>query len=536
MTQERTDANYGASYFGGDKEDYDTVKTRGDVTDGTGAARDRLYDVARKGFRDDADYFKVQGMNVDGSRNPEFERLVDVDNVIDYMLITFYTGDKDGPGGVFMKGNNYFSIYNRENPDGFKYFEHDSEHSLGLGQDDMTPSYMPDERRRGRGGSSVGRSQFNVHWLHTRLVENANYLERFTERAEKHLFGEGALTPKAALARLETRKSRIDQAIIAHSARWGDAKSGNPRTRKTWLRAVEKIEDFIVTRNETLIQQLHGRGWYQGLPTPSLTRRSGIVSAGAKVFVEHGDGDVYVTTDGSDPQGADGKPASTAKLGRIPKVDREVLLRDRAMARAFVPRNGRLALSWIKPDFDDSQWLAGRTALGFEGKSGYEDLLGIDVLDQMRGNELTSAYLRVPFVLKKEAIRGYDELSLGMRYDDGFVAYLNGQKVASDNAPEQLRWNSAAATDHPDDDAVSFVPFPLDQASNLLREGENVLAIHGMDGEASSDFLISPQIEGIRYSGAEPIALKAKGTTRVRARSLKDGKWSPMTEAIFTVE
>lgn len=534
MTQERTDANYGAAYFGGKKEDYDTVKTRGDVTDGNGNARSRLYQVARKGFRDDRDYFNVQGMNPDGSRNPEFERLVDVDNVIDYMLVTFYTGDKDGPGGIFMTGNNYFSLYNRENPDGFKYFEHDSEHSLGLGQDDMTASFMPDDRR-GR-SSNIGQNQFNVHWLHTRLVENAHYLERFTERTEKHLFGDGALSPKASLARLEARKSKIDQAIIAHSARWGDANAGNPRTRKTWLRAVERIEDFMITRNETLLQQLHGRGWYQGLPTPSLTRRSGAVSQGAKIFVEHGDGDVYVTTDGSDPQGANGKPAPAAKLARIPTIDGEVLLRDRAMARAMVPRNGQLKLSWIQPGFDDSNWRAGRTALGFEGKNGYEEFLGIDVFDQMRGNELTSAYLRVPFVLKKEATSGFDELSLGMRYDDGFVAYLNGEKVASANAPARPQWNSAAVTDHPDDEAVAFVSFPLDEASGLLREGKNVLAIHGMDGEASSDFLISPQIEGLRYSGAEPISLKPKGTTRVRVRSLKDGKWSPLTEAIFTVE
>ena len=29
--------------------------------------------------------------------------------------------------------NNYFTIFNRENPDGFKFVEHDSEHSLDTG-------------------------------------------------------------------------------------------------------------------------------------------------------------------------------------------------------------------------------------------------------------------------------------------------------------------------------------------------------------------------------------------------------------------
>ena len=79
-----------------------------------------------------ADYYRVQGMNPDGTRNPEFERLLDVDNVIDYMIITYYTADSDGPGSKCTRPalNNYFGIYNRENPDGWKFFEHDSEHSL----------------------------------------------------------------------------------------------------------------------------------------------------------------------------------------------------------------------------------------------------------------------------------------------------------------------------------------------------------------------------------------------------------------------
>ncbi|MFV2070440.1 MAG: chitobiase/beta-hexosaminidase C-terminal domain-containing protein, partial [Pirellulales bacterium] len=137
QTQERAEADYAASYFGGDKEDYDVVKPAGgtkfiEVTDGNLAAYDRLYEATVQGFSDDADYFRIQGMNPDGTRNPDFERLLDADNLIDYMLITYYTGDKDGPGSRFTSGrpNNFFAILNREAPDGFKWFEHDSEHSL----------------------------------------------------------------------------------------------------------------------------------------------------------------------------------------------------------------------------------------------------------------------------------------------------------------------------------------------------------------------------------------------------------------------
>jgi hypothetical protein len=35
----------------------------------------------------------------------------------------------------------------------------------------------------------------------------------------------------------------------------------------------------------------------------------------------------------------------------------------------------------------------------------------------------------------------YDTLSLRMKYEDGFVAYINGEKVASSRAPNPVEWN-----------------------------------------------------------------------------------------------
>ncbi|MCB1099435.1 MAG: CotH kinase family protein [Verrucomicrobiae bacterium] len=532
QTQERSEASFGETYLGGDKDDYDTIKTFGEVVDGNGEARARLLQAALRGFESDADYFAVQGMNPDGTRSAEHERLVDIDNVIDYMLITFYTGDKDGPGGTFSKGNNYFSIYNRKNPDGFKFFEHDSEHSLGLGMDDMTGSYMEAGGQVGR--HSVSEREFNVHWLHTRLVANKHYLQRFSERVEKHLFADGALTPESSLTRLKARANTIDQAIIAHSARWGDAGGGQAKTREDWLAAVSKIEDFIKTRNETLLQQLHRRGWYTGLVAPRLNLSGGVVSSNFKVFVLEGEGAVYVTTDGTDPRGADGSPSATAVLAQIPKTERTSLLKSPSMARALVPLDGALGLHWTEPKFDDSSWIAGRTGIGYEAKSGYEDLIGIDLRDVMH-SRATSAYLRTAFELRPPMMQDFDELNLKMRYDDGFVAYLNGKRIASANAPEEADWSSTATGDHADEAAKVFDGFSFEFTKDLLRSGTNVLAVHGMDGEASSDFIITPELEGIRYTGADPIRLKS-GESTVRARSLKSGKWSPMTEVKVMVE
>jgi len=147
----------------------------------------------------------------------------------------------------------------------------------------------------------------------------------------------------------------------------------------------------------------------------------------------------------------------------------------------------------------------------------------------------TTAYLRTRFEVEDPGRQPYDELRVLMRYDDGFVAYLNGTRIAAANAPAEPDWHSAATADHPDQAAMDFVAFPFEPAGAPLRKGVNILAVHGMDGQASSDFLITPEIEGVRYTGADPIAL-ARGVTTLRARSFKDGKWSPIAEVRFEVK
>ncbi|HAD36747.1 MAG TPA: hypothetical protein DCF72_07380 [Gammaproteobacteria bacterium] len=82
-------------------------------------------------------------------------------------------------------------------------------------------------------------------------------------------------------------------------------------------------------------------------------------------------------------------------------------------------------------------------------------------------------------------------------YDDGFVAYLNGVKVAHANAPDTLAWNSKATTGHTDSEAVEYQAFSLSKHIRRLKKGKNILAIHGLNiSNTSSDFLIQPRLRG----------------------------------------
>ncbi|NIP97803.1 MAG: hypothetical protein GWO24_31975, partial [Akkermansiaceae bacterium] len=67
---------------------------------------------------------------------------------------------------------------------------------------------------------------------------------------------------------------------------------------------------------------------------------------------------------------------------------------------------------------------------------------------------------------------------LRMKYDDGFVAYLNGERLAAANAPLPAGFNSTATGATEVEVGDSFESFVLDFDGHLVA-GENLLAIHG---------------------------------------------------------
>src|SRR5262249_10201905 len=76
--------------------------------------------------------------------------------------------------------------------------------------------------------------------------------------------------------------------------------------------------------------------------------------------------------------------------------------------------------------------LAEVRAFGSAGSSGYGALLRTDVAALFK-NVNPSAYLRLPFTVTNVSM--LNQLALRMRFDDGFVASLNGTEVARGNAP-----------------------------------------------------------------------------------------------------
>lgn len=525
QTQERAEASFAEAYFGGDKEDYDVITKYGGTTDGNRDAFNRLYDAGQAGFASNANYYKAQGLNPDRTPNPAFERLLDVDNVIDYMIITYYSGDRDGPGSRYTgpNPNNFFSIYNRKNPDGFKTFEHDSEHSLGTGDNNMISPFT----------RSTTRAHFNPHTLHEQLTANADYLQRFNDRVQKHLFNGGALDATVAAARLDARAKEIETAIIAESARWGDSKRSRPFTDADWRGARDSTRNWILNRTPTLVSQLRAQRWYPDVDAPTFTPPGGSISSAESVFFKGSQGQIWFTSDGEDPRAPGGSVAPSASRAQPSGTVSTVFVDEGVGVSVFVPGDDSLGDTWRDAEFDDTQWLFGQTGVGYDENTEYDNHIDLDV-DGLMNNENTSIYLRVPFEIADLA--GLSGLVLKMKYDDGFVAYINGSRVASDNAPGALEWDSASTNLHDDDLAVTFVSFPIDEHLDKLQVGDNLLTIHGLnDNLGSSDMLVSPRLEGTRISGGTPVTLPP-GIVRLQTRSLDGGEWSALSETTFLVD
>ena len=115
-----------------------------------------------------------------------------------------------------------------------------------------------------------------------------------------------------------------------------------------------------------------------------------------------------------------------------------------AAGRALVP-GGDIGTGWRSIVFDDSAWLSGPIGMGYDMGTNYLPAIGLDVGAAM-SNVNATAYLRVPFTVADPS--AYKSLQLRMRYDDGFIAYLNGTEVLRRNAPASPQWNSAATANH----------------------------------------------------------------------------------------
>lgn len=531
QSQERMDANYSASYFGGEKADYDVIKTRTkphrvEALDGDPEAWSRLFDAAVTGFSSDADYYAVQGLDPNGNPHPDGDNLVDIDNLIDYMMVIFYTGQTDGP--VNLGANvpkNFFAMRPRDGNKGFQFFVHDNEDSLNGTSANSTGDNNTGDRL----------TYFNPKWLHQRLDNNALYRQRFGDRAHRHYFNGGALTVAQNQERFQGSADPITKAIIGESARWGDFKVGTPYTQATWQNAINgKLNSFIPARGSIALGQLRSRNLYPEVTAPAFSQHGGQVPGNFLLSIDAPGGDIYYTVNGSDPSGPGGilldgaASADTLLAASSPGWSYVVTANPFSDSEVVVghPRFG--SLDWKHVNFDDSLWPTGTAPLGYGGvgSPGWTTQIG----DGGTNPRNRTTYLRKKFTVTDAA--NYIDLKINVRRDDGAIVYLNGREVARSNMlPGNVVYSDTASSNVSGTDETDYFLNTFTLSPGQLAEGTNVLAVEIHQGSnSSSDLVIDVEVLGTNATGS---GVPITSNTIVKARALDGGEWSALNEAIF---
>lgn len=157
-------------------------------------------------------------------------------------------------------------------------------------------------------------------------------------------------------------------------------------------------------------------------------------------------------------------------------------------SRFLNPGDNSVDSIWTGNGFDDSTWDSGSASIGYEEDPA--DFAGLIITEVDEGT--VTLYVRMSFnVSDPNTLLD----TLQMKYDDGFIAYLNGTRIASDNAPATGAYNSTATDQHGDSEAVEYVNFDVSDYSDSLVVGTNTLAIHLLNRNSdSSDFLSVPNL------------------------------------------
>lgn len=439
---------------------------------------------------EDVLYGRVEGVTWNDPVNG-YPKYIDVDNFIDYFILNDISHNGDG---LLIS----LWLYNAD--------------PSGDGKLHIGPIWDADL------GSYTGLPSFELMRRKDRLwygqmFEDPNFVLRYTERWQEL---------RRTVLSDENMSNTIDQffTTIGEEVAVRDNVS-NWRTRldrmQTWLsdRALA-IDNLFV-------------------PAPTLNRRSGTVPHGFELKILADQGDVYYTLDGTDPRAADGTlvphaiAVETVSNSVVPVVaDASILIPDESF-------DTQIGAAWIDPDFVEGaageQWIAGKTAVGYDVGTPYDDVIETDV-----GDVDHTINIRIPFELDANQLDEIDSLFLRMQYDDGFVAFLNGTEIARQNASgvigEPAPFDSRATAAHRAR-LDRYDDFPFNH-EGLLRVGTNVLAIQGINRSTNDrDLLMRPELIGTTIVSPP---FRITGPTSVFARTLLEGEWSGPAIGEFTVD
>ena len=529
---ERPEADYAETYFGGEKEEYDVVKAEQEAdytigaTDGNLGAWQDLWNKGKthRASPTNANYFRMMGRAADGVTPTADPVLLDDDSLIDYLLLTFWTGNLDGTTSAFLgnnKANNWFGSRRRENNpgEGFRFFVHDFEHTFfNVNEDRTGPFVFPADE------SNFARS--NPLFLHQDLIGNAEYRTRWADRIQKHLFNGGALEPAAWSNRVNKLAADVDRSIIAESARWGDAFVSPPRTKQNWINAQNQLLGHFAPRAGNVLNQLRADGLYPSINAPGIVPFGGYHDSGVEAIISGPPSStIYHMADRSDPRAVGGALRPGA-LVYTPASTSDALIPWSASGWRYLSNGSNQGTGWRVPAFNDGGWAVGTAELGYGDG---DEATVIPIAYVAANQKAATSYFRRSFNVTDLA--GISSLVLTAEYDDDYAVYLNGVRIAG-NLPVNPAYNYYSGST-PEDTITG----PLSISPSALVNGTNVIAVEIHQGSpTSSDVSMNLSLTATRSTTATPLLLTGTGERPLRVRALSGTTWSALTEATFLLD
>ncbi len=448
----------------------------------------------------------------------------DIPTFIDFLIVEIHVGNFDWPNnnwdlhrersddGIFR-----FSVWDAEGVEEW-YFGSNCERCADTAFDDF-PSYLDPPLGLNAGSWPISR-------LYRGLKASPEFRQLFADHIHRHYENNGILTVPHLLQRWWEVFGEVSDALPYTGSGGG-------------VRFIPDV--FIPVRKPYVLAAFHDNNLFDlnfGYPIFNVNgsyQHGGYIPAINTITITQlaASGTLYYTTDGNDPR----SPAATPPEG--------FSLPENAAKKVLVP-TASIGTNWRggSEPYGDSNWTSGTGGVGYERSSGYESYIGIDVEADMYSKSET-CYIRIPFTIDGSKLPSYSNLELRVRYDDGFLAYINGEEVHRMNFSGTPSWTSGSDGLH--GDPAPWDSYDIKHHLDKLQAGDNILAIHGLNYSAgSSDFLISAKLEAFPAgvpAGISPSAIvynpggfNLPQSTHLKSRILSgSGQWSVLNEAVYGV-
>ena len=372
---ERPNKDYMADYFGGQPEDYDVIKVK-EVKSGTDSVYNYMFDLGHSIYDTiltNPVYNPNTGVTVYNEKletnenravnfYSEIKNLLDIENFIDYNLINLYFANID------WEENNWWAVRNAKQNGKFQFFVWDAEIILNLA------GSRPTLFTAGNSGQYL---KYHPIDLNQRLLDVPEYKIKFGDHIQCHCVEEDGILQQQNITDSYTAfENKIHNASLLEFARWGDARklesdyepichdAVNATLLKYQTDVFPNLLNYMLTiygteRNEYKIfpnylkqNTLTSYTDIFNFKAVKLSKLGGEVPMNYPLTLTNPNthyntnnqivptGEIYFTTDGTDPRNVDGTISSTAiKYTNPILIDEYKMIKARIFAETFNYRN-----------------------------------------------------------------------------------------------------------------------------------------------------------------------------------------------------